>query len=239
MLYYLILGLQAFCIFHLYRNRNQIYWYFVIIFIPVLGSLVYIFTQVLSSKDVSNFTEDVANIINPTKKIISLEKKLQLADTFQNRVNLGDAYFDNKDYQNAISNYLIALDGNFRNDPYTINRLVQCYFHTENHKKVLEYAKKITGSSEFKKSRFYYGLSLEKEGFVKDAEVQLKHIDLNYSNYPERLEFSKFLIRQQKNQEAIELLNQLLSESKNMTDQNKRIHKQTIYEVANTLRKIS
>ena len=81
--------------------------------------------------------------------------------------------------------------------------------------------------------------SLEKEGFVKDAEVQLKHIDLNYSNYPERLEFSKFLIRQQKNQEAIELLNQLLSESKNMTDQNKRIHKQTIYEVANTLRKIS
>ena len=109
MLYYLILGLQAFCIFHLYRNRNQIYWYFVIIFIPVLGSLVYIFTQVLSSKDVSNFTEDVANIINPTKKIISLEKKLQLAYTFQNRVNLGDAYFDNKDYQNAISNYLVLV----------------------------------------------------------------------------------------------------------------------------------
>jgi hypothetical protein len=239
MLYYLVLGLQAFCIFHLYRNRNQAYWYFVIIFIPVLGSLIYIVTQVLSSRDVSNFTEEVTNMINPTKKILDLEKELRLADTFQNRVNLGDAYFENKDYQNAISNYLIALDGNFSNDPYTINNLIQCYFYIDDPKKVIEYAERIQSSSEFKKSRFFYGLSLEKEGKLDEAESQLRLIDLNYSNYPERLELSKFLIRRKKSEDAKEILNQLMLESQNMTKQNKRLHRQTIYNAANTLNEIS
>lgn len=210
-----------------------------IIFIPVLGSLIYIVTQVLSTRDVSNFTEEVTNMINPTKKIVDLEKQLQLADTFQNRVNLGDAYLENKDYQNAISNYLIALDGNFSNDPYTINNLIQCYFYTSNYAKVIEFSQKIQSSSEFNKSRFFYGLSLEKEGNLDEAESQLRRIDLNYSNYPERLELSKFLIRRNKLEDAKEILGQLMLESQNMTNQNKRLHRQTIYDAAKTLNEIS
>ena len=99
MLYYLVLALQAYCIYHIYQNRKQYYWYFVIIFIPVIGSLVYIFTQVINSKDVSNIAEEVTNIINPTKRILGLENQLKFADTFQNRVNLGDAYLENRDFE--------------------------------------------------------------------------------------------------------------------------------------------
>lgn len=239
MIYYLVLALQAFCIFHLYRNRNHYYWYFVIIFIPVLGSIIYILTQVLSSRDVSTITEEVTSIINPTKKIVDLEKKIQLADTFQNRVNLGDAYLENRDYVNAIENYLIALDGNFKNDPYTINNVINAYFHLDNFEKVVEYSKQIESSSEFKKSQFFYGLALEQMNQIGDAEVQLRKVDLNYSNYYERVELSEFLIRQNKSEDAKEILSQLLSEYQNMTKPNKRLHRGTIQKAQNIFNEIS
>jgi hypothetical protein len=204
-----------------------------------MGSLVYIFTQVLSSRDVSNITEEVTNIINPSKKIIDLEKKIRLADTFQNRVNLGDAYLENRDYVNAVKNYLIALDGNFKNDPYTINNLIDAYFHLDDFDKVIEYSERIQSNPEFKKSQFVYGLSLEQLNRIEEAEVQLRKVDLNYSNYYERVALSEFLIRQNKQEDAKEILSQLLNEYQNMTNSNKCLHRATIQRAQNIFNNIS
>ena len=239
MAYYFVIALQIFCLVHLFRNHKPYYWFFIILLIPLVGSLVYIITQVVNSRDVSNIAEGVSNIINPTKKILDLEKQIQLADTFQNRVNLGDAYLENKDYESAIKNNLIALDGNFQNDPYTINNLISCYFYQEKHEKVIEYSERILSHPEFKKSNFYYGLSLEKAGRVQEAEIELRKVDLNYSNYNERVELSEFLIRHDKNEDAKVILSQIISESLNMTKSNQRLYRPTIIKARNLLNELS
>lgn len=239
MAYYFVIALQIFCFVHLFRTNRPYYWFFIILLIPLIGSLVYIITQVVNSRDVTTIAEGVSNIINPTKKILDLEKQIQLADTFQNRVNLGDAYLENKDYENAIKNYLIALDGNFKNDPYTINNLITCYFYKEEHEKVIEYSERILNHSEFKKSHFFYGISLENTGRLEEAEVQLRKTDLNYSNYKERVELAEFLIRHGKNDESKVILSQIMSESLNMTKTNQRLYRTTILRANNLLSEIS
>lgn len=233
--YYLIIGLQVYCIYHLFKNKSSFYWFYLILFIPLLGSLVYIFTQVINTRDVSVIKDEVVNLINPTKKILELENKLEFSSTFQNRVDLADAYLEIKDYSNAIQHYEKALDSNFQNDVYTINQLIKAYFSTDNFDKVIEYSEKVKSNLEFKKSQFFYGISLEKKERFDEAEIELQKTDLNYSNYKERLFLAEFLIRRNKNTEAKELLEQMISEAQNMTNMNKRTYRSTIETAQNVL----
>ena len=119
MFYYLIVALQVFCIYHLYKNRNPIYWVFIILFIPVIGSIIYLFMQVYNKRDAAVITEEITSIINPTKKIKELQAKLEFSDTFQNKVDLADAYLETNDVEAAIKHYEMALEGRFQNDYYT------------------------------------------------------------------------------------------------------------------------
>ncbi|MFY0629963.1 MAG: hypothetical protein JXR05_06240 [Flavobacteriaceae bacterium] len=232
--YYLILGLQIFCIYHLFKNKNQFYWLFIILLIPVIGSIIYIVTQAINTNDVTIIKDEVVNLINPTKKILDLEKKLEFSDTFQNRVDLADAYLDIGDYPNAIKNYETALDSNFQNDVYTINQLIKAYYNVDDFDKVIEYSEKIKSNSEFKKSQFFYGTALENKGLFDAAEIEFQKTNSSYSNYEERLFFAGFLVRRNKSEKAKEVLHQMISESKNMTAPNKRKYRNT-FEKAQSL----
>ena len=241
MAYYLIIALQGFCIYHLFKHRNPYYWIFLILFLPVIGCIIYLITQVYNKRDAEKITNEITHIINPTKKIKDLEKRLEFSESYQNRVNLADAYLGIKDYNNAISNYLEALEDNFQNDLYVIKQLIEAYFNIEDYKQVVFYAEKIKDASEFKKSRsqFLYGLALEKLDMFEDAETNLRAIDIRYSFYNERLVLAKFLISRNKETEAKEILEDIQTESQHMTKPNKRLYGDVIQDVKHVLLSMS
>ena len=115
---------------------------------------------------------------------------------------------------------------------------MHCYFETANFDKVISYANKIDINKEFRESIYYYGLALEKKNLVDEAEIQLKKVDKRYSNYPERLELSKFLIRQNKKENAKEILTEMVSEITAMTSQNKRKYNAILAEAGKVLNEI-
>lgn len=233
MYYYLTIALQVYCFYHVYKNRNPYYWYFIIFFIPVFGSIVYLITQVYNRHDAKKITSGLTHMINPTKKVKDLERQLQFAETYQNRVNLADAYLEIKDFDSAITYYLQALEDDFENDLYVIKQIMEAYFHTEDFNNVILNAQKIENHPEFKKSRaqFLYGLALERVGKLEEAESNLKAIDIRYSFYNERLVFAKFLISQNRIEDAKTILDEIYMESKNMTKPNLKLFRPTILEV--------
>ncbi len=230
MWYFMVIALQAFCIYHAIKHRRPYYWIFIIFFLSFIGCILYIITQVYNKRDAEKITSEITSIINPTKKIKDLEKQLDFADTYQNRVNLADAYLENKDYINAITHYKEALDGNFQNDFYVIKNMIEAYHHLEDYTSVVSYGAQIATHSEFKKSRtqFLYGLALEKEGDVLAAEENLSAIDIRFSFYDERLVYAKFLLQINKKEAATEILEALVAEGQHMTKPNKRLYGSTI-----------
>ena len=238
LLYYLTIALQIYCFYHVYKNNSNNYWYFIIFFVPLVGGIVYIFTHVFNKRDVANITEEITTIINPTKKIKGLEKELEFSDTFQNKINLADAHFENNDYNNAIILYEKALKGNYKDEPHTLNKLIKCYFKTNTFDQVIINAKKIDLDKGFKESIYYYGLSLEQKGAFEEAEVQLKKVDKRFSNYPERIELSNFLIRRNKKTKAKELLIEITSEINSMTKANAKKYRYIINEAEKKLNEI-
>lgn len=238
MQYYLIVVLQAFCIYHAYKNHKPYYWYFLIFFIPVIGSLIYIITQVYNKNDADKIQSEITSIINPTKKITNLEKKIEFSDTYTNRIELAGAYVHNKDMPNAIVNYKKTLDDVDQNDLYARQQLVLCYFQLKDYVGVLEQAEVLKDKSEFNgsKQQFCYGLALKELGKVEQAEVQLKQVDRPYSNYDERLELAKFYIENNRSEEGKGLLNEIYTESQYMTNPNRKIYRATIVEVERLLK---
>lgn len=239
-MYYLIIALQVFCIYHLFKNRNNYYWVFAILFLPLIGSLVYLFSNVIRKNDVAKVQDELTTIINPTKKINDLIKQLQFADTFTNRVNLADAYVEIKDYKNAIIHYEESLKGNFQNDYYVIQQLITCNFYTKAFDKVIEYSNVISNNPDFvaSKGQFFFGQALEQIGDLEKAEIELRKVDRRYSNYSERLVLAHFLIRNDKKHEAKQILEEILIEAQHMNKNNKRLYKTTIAEVRKTLNQL-
>lgn len=235
--YYLILALQAFCLYHCYQNRNDTFWYFVIFFIPVIGSVIYLITQVYNKKDAEIIQNEITTFINPSKKVKDLESKVNFADTFQNRINLADAYFEIRDYNNALENYKIALQDNYSNNYHTIEKIIECYNELGNADEVIKYSELVKNNGNFKKSRsqFLYGTALYSHGKFEEAEKELIQINQRYSNYEERLSLAKFFNEIDKVAEAKELLLEIHSEAQHMTKVNRRKYKSTINEVEKLL----
>lgn len=233
MYYYLILILQGFCIYHAIKNRNNYYWIFLILFLPAIGAIIYLVTQVYNKNDANKIQQEITSILVPTKKVNDLEKQLAFSETYQNRVNLADAYLEMKDYGNAITHYEVAIKDKSQKGLHETKQLVKAYYGLQDYKKVINYAEKIKSEPEFEnsKAQFIYGLALEQEEHIEAAEITLRKIDLRYSNYEERLILAQFLLNHNKREEAKAILNDILLESQNMTKPNKKLYRTTIQEV--------
>jgi hypothetical protein len=233
MYYYLIIAIQAFCIYHLFKNRNDYYWILVIVFLPLIGCVIYLVTQVYNKRDVEKIHQDITTIINPTKKVKDLEKKLQFSETYQNRVNLADAFFEIKDFDNAINHYQMALKKTSLDDFHIASQLMVSFYQTDNFGKVIELAQNLQRQPDFKKSQaqFIYGMALARVGKVSEAEKQLEQLDLPYSNYNERLAYINFLIGHNKTEMAKTILDEVYNETQNMTKMNRQIYRTTIFEI--------
>lgn len=233
MSYYLIIAFQAFCVYHLFKNRNNYYWIFAIVFLPIVGCIIYLLTQVFNKRDAETIQENLTTIVNPTKKVHDLERKIKFIETYENRVNLGDEYFKINDYPNAIVNYGKALEDKTQNDFHVQAQLIFSKFHLGEYESVIADSELIKDSDEFKKAQlqFAYGMSLEKIGNIEEAERQLMEINKPYSNYNERLALIQFLVRHDKKSEAKEILEEVHDEIQNMTKMNQKIYRTTIIEV--------
>ncbi|WP_189663185.1 CDC27 family protein [Polaribacter sp. IC063] len=197
----------------------------VIFFVPIIGGLFYFFSQVINKSNLKSVGQKVTAVVDPKKKIRDLEKKLSSSDTFQNNLNLADAFLDNNNITNAIIYYEKALDGKLKNHPTTLHKMLQCYFKNGQHKKVIACASKIDLEKSFRDSICIYAISLEKCNYFEEAEVQFRKTDKRYSNYAERLELSEFLIKREKIQGAQIVLTEIVSEIENMIETNKKKHK--------------
>lgn len=238
MYFYLIIALQAYCIYHAYSNNKPFYWYLAILFVPALGSLVYLISQVYNKSDSDKTKVEVATTsVVSTKRIKDLEKNLEFIDSYSSRIDLADAYFDNNDIANAIINYNKTLEDTVQDDLYARQKLILCYFQLKDYAEVISHAEHIKEKSEFKGStqQFCYGLSLNESGRVDEAEIQLKQIDRPYSNYAERLELAKFYVEHNRASEGKELLTEISTESQRFTQPNRKLFGATITEVERML----
>jgi hypothetical protein len=222
--YYLIIGLQGICVFHCVKKGNQGKWIWIIVCVPVIGSLIYIFSEIITKRGIGNVQSNINTIIFPTGRVKDLEKKLEFANTFDNKVALADAYLAASSLQQAIDLYESCLIGVFSDNEYVITKLILSYYQAERYEDAVKIAQKVLRSTDFNKSpaHIVYALCLEKTGKPDLAEKELKAMGGKYSNFEARLNYGQFLIRVNRNAEAKVIFTEMLQEASHMTSRESR-----------------
>ncbi|WP_259069959.1 hypothetical protein HDF24_25015 [Mucilaginibacter sp. X4EP1] len=216
--YYIIIALQVYCAVHSYRRGTLGNWIFFIIFLPLLGSLFYIYREVLSNRGSgSSFKRPIVStmpVINQKVNIKKLEEQLRFADTFANKINLADAYLASGLTDKAIDLYTTSLTGAFAENEHVMMQLMIAYFEQKRYAEVIPLGKKLYKPPQFARSKAHiaYTISLENLGETEQAENEFKAMKGRYSYFEQRYQYGLFLIRAGREKDARQIFTDMLNE---------------------------
>lgn len=219
-----VLILQAFCLYHAFKNHNDYKWFLLIIFLPIIGCIIYLYLHFANKISVEGIKEEVKQVVNSNYKIEQLEKESQITDTFSNKIKLAQEYLNKARYSEALDILETCQEGIHKDDPELLIALVKAYYLNQQYQKAIEAGQKLKNNLEFKDSveKIAYAWSLSKAGQKEKAFETFEEMDMPYSKYPHRLEFSRFLIEENRVGEAKEKLEELLDEISHMDGYEKR-----------------
>lgn len=223
-----VLILQAVTLYLAYRNNAEQRWYWFIIFVPGLGSFLYLFDQYYSRKNISSFTETIKEVVNSNHKTEQLEEALRFSDNTKNKLNLADAYMEIGRYTDAIQLYQSTLTGFMQDDPDVRMKLLEAQFRAGSYDQTIIVGEKLESEKSFKNAeqRLSYAWALHYQGKSEAAEKVFQAMNQPYTNFKHRFEYGAFLSETSRKQEAKVLLEELLEELENMGGPQRKLHRE-------------
>ena len=124
--------LQFFCLVHMVRTGRPYWWLWIILVGSYLGSLVYVFTQVIpdlrDDPRARRAARNVVKSIDPQRDKRRMEAKLEAADTVDNRLRLAREALELGDADQAEMLFRSCRQGPHANEPDILLGLAQAQF---------------------------------------------------------------------------------------------------------------
>lgn len=229
-LYTPVLLLQAFCIYHAYKNNAEQRWYWFIILFPFFGCGFYLFDHFYNRQNINTITENVKGVLITNYKIDRLEKEVRFNDSIKNRLNLAEAYIEFARYQDAQRIYQECLTGFMADDPDLKMKLLHAYYLTQDFSQAVALGESLDSEKRFRDSeaRLAYAWSLYYLERRDEAEKIFKDVDRPFTNYLHRLEYSKLLHREGRKDDLKNKLGELTEEFEHMRTNERKVHRDII-----------
>ena len=239
-LYPLVFIIQGYCIYHAYKNQKGYHWYLIILFLPIIGSLIYLFKNFGTQVNIDTVSETIKGAVNSNYEVEKLLKESKYTDTIANKIKLADVFASKEKYLQAIALYESCLQGFNSDDIKTKEKLMVAKYFIEDYNGVKELGDDLNEDPMFKnsESRIVYAWSLSFLDDNEKAEDVFKAMDIRFGNYVHRSEYAKFLMEQKRPLEAKELLTELENEISHMDTGEQRQKKPIRREINNLLRSV-
>lgn len=225
--YYIVLILQGICVFHCVRKGNQNKWIWLIVFLPLIGCIAYIFTEMFTKNEMDQVQSGMSAVFNPSGKIKKLQSNLQFRDTVDNRLALADAYMDAGQVDSAIELYEKSLVGTFAEHEHGNMQLIKAYYEKRRYEDLVTVAKKVYKLPQFKRSRAQtlYAAALGYAGLNEEAEKEFMSMNGKFSNYESRYQYGKYMMRNNRSEEARQLFRDMLNEASHLDGAERRYNR--------------
>jgi hypothetical protein len=225
--------LQAFCLYHAYRHSSEQRWYWLILFIPVIGCALYLYHHFYSRSSVQNIAEGVKVIVNSNYKLEQLEKAYRFSNNLTNRVNLADAYVNHGRYPEAIDLYKESLTGFMADDPVLRMKLLAAHYRSGDYETTVAYGRELEPEKSFRDAEEHigYAWALHRLGRTEEAGRHFELMDRSFTNYKHRIEYCKFLREVNRLEDLKTKLTELSEEVEHMKGNERRLRREVVREI--------
>lgn len=239
--YYITIALQLFCVVHCLRKGTQTSWIWLIVFLPLIGCLAYLYMEVFGRNSIQQVQSGVSDTFYPAGKIKKLEKQLQFSDTFNNRILLADAYLSAGDTNKAIQLYETSLTGAFTENEHVLMQLIIAYFRVGRYNDVIKITKKVYSKPMFinARQRVLYAMSLDKTGEAGLAEKEFNSMKGKYAYFEARYQYGLFLLNKNRIGEAQKIFTGIVNEFPYLSSFEKRNNREWFNNAKQELRKMN
>lgn len=225
--------LQMFCLYHAYSNRTEAKWFFIIFFIPVLGSLFYLYHHFYNRNQLEQISDNVKGIIFKSQKIEKLKQNLKFSNTHANRMQLADEYLHVGNHEEALTFYQAEMKGSYKDDIELKKKIIECAHMLKEHDIVIAVGENLLDDKRFFKSTQAVAVawSLHYEKRSNSAQEIFERLDVSFSNYEQRLEYVLFLEETKQSDLKEKLVDTMIEEFNSMDRYEQRLKKSIIKEI--------
>jgi len=217
----LTLIIQIICAIHVIKTGKEIFWIFIIMFIPGIGAAIYFFTQILpeigQSRTVNTAKNSLIKAIDPQRELRKKKDQLALANTLDNKLKLAEECYEANMLDDAIELFQSCLTGIGEGDADTMIKLAQAYFANKDFQLAIDLLNQIKQENPNYNStdgHLLYARSLEKLDQTKQAIEEYAIVADNYPGEEGRVRYALLLVKTNKHEKAKEIFQQVIDRSK-------------------------
>jgi hypothetical protein len=167
---------QLLCVFHAYKTGRR-EWILPLLIFSFPAVIVYVIFEIYPEIKHGDFGKNAVRIFLPNWKIKDMQRKFNISDTVTNRLNLAEAYAEQKQYKKAIELAEVCANDPYINHSGIYLKLARLYFQDEQYEKALSFFSK---AKELNYNRFD---RVEDELFVARAKDYLGDKDNAETDY--------------------------------------------------------
>ena len=129
---FLHIALAIFFAIHAVRSGRNMYWLFVLLAFPFLGSVVYFFAEFLPEQRHSRVVRKTGSalkaLVDPNRELREAEKALDQTPSMGNRLRLAQALYGAGRAADALPHFEACAQGMFANDPEALLGLARTQY---------------------------------------------------------------------------------------------------------------
>jgi hypothetical protein len=231
----LIILLQVGFAVHVIKNGYDRYWLFLIIFVPLIGCILYtllvIIPEARASRTVRDASAKVGSIIDPQRELRKRMDNFDSADTIDNRIALADELIKHGNVDEAILLYERSLSGPYAHDPHLLLGFAKALFHANNFARAREVLERLGQENpEFRDQdgHLLYARTLESLKANTEAIAEYEALCGYYAGAEAKCRYGLFLKKLGRLKEADAVFEDIIRVSRRVPKHSRRMNREWI-----------
>ncbi len=217
----LLVMIQVAFAVHAIRSGREMYWLFIIMFLPALGCALYFFTQVVPDSRNSYTLRKTGNkllkAVDPERELRKCKDELDMVDTVENRLKLTDQYIEAEQYAEAIPLLRKTLETTHENDPYVLEKMARALFGIEDYQQTVDTLDLLIRENPHFQSHdghLLYARSLEALDRKTEALEEYQVLATSYPGEEGRVRYAQLLLATDQPEAAKQVFEDVLSRTR-------------------------
>ena len=225
---------QASLAVHAYRTGRE-RWMYLIILVPVIGSVIYVFAEVLPELRYTpagrRAASRMAGMIAPSDNMTRLRERLAVLDSVENRQLLARECVNAAEFDEAIELYTSCLKGIYKDDPQLMLELANANYldgRYSDAKDIFIRLRDAHPDYRHAEGHLMFARTLENMGEDSNALKEYKEVANYYPGEEASCRYALLLKKMGCRQEATEIFNKIILRSRIRGRKNKSGERQWI-----------